>query len=179
MLGLKNNLVIWHLFKSFPNRFVIYDVTIKFPIESPMVSCCVSIPNSPGSRVQDWHYRGYLYPPKTNYPGLHDLVPQLYLSPVEALEQLRTMGIRDLMITFSQMLEGTETLVGIKDHSNTLAEMMNAYNAKYKKLCAIWGANFHCAVRLKWLENQMAELNVDLELAANEARLNRVAALGI
>jgi hypothetical protein len=71
---------------------------------------------------------------------------------VEALEQLRTMGIRDLMITFSQMLEGTETLVGIKDHSNTPAETRNAYDAEYKKVCAIRGANFSCAVRLTWLE---------------------------
>jgi hypothetical protein len=42
-----------------------YDVTIESPIESPMVS--PTILNSPGSRLQDQPYRGYLYPPKTNY----------------------------------------------------------------------------------------------------------------
>ncbi len=65
MLGQKNIWFIWQLFKSFPNRFVIYGVTIESPIESPMVSS--TILNSPGSRVQDQPYRGYLYPPKTNY----------------------------------------------------------------------------------------------------------------
>jgi hypothetical protein len=40
-------------------------VTIESPIESPMVS--PTILNSSGSRVRDRPYRGYLYPPKTNY----------------------------------------------------------------------------------------------------------------
>ena len=62
MSGQKNSWFIWHLFKSFPDRFVIYGVPIKFPIESPMVSS--TILNSPGSRVQDRPYQGYLYPPK-------------------------------------------------------------------------------------------------------------------
>ncbi len=65
MSGVKNILVIWHLFESFPDKFVMYGVTIESPIESPMVS--PTILNSSGSRVQDWPYRGYLYPPKTNY----------------------------------------------------------------------------------------------------------------
>ena len=65
MLGQKNILVIWHLFGSFPNKFVMCGVTIESPIESPMVS--PTILNSSGSRVQDRPYRGYLYPPKTNY----------------------------------------------------------------------------------------------------------------
>jgi hypothetical protein len=56
---------------------------------------------------------------------------------VEALEQLKTMGILDSTITLSQILEWTKTISGIKDHSHIPAETMNAYNAKYKKLCAI------------------------------------------
>jgi hypothetical protein len=84
------------------------------------------------------------------------------------------MGVLDSKITFSQMLEWTKTLVGIKDHSNTLAEMMNAYNAKYKKLCAIQEANFIRAARLNWLVNRLVEHNVDLELATNEALLDRL-----
>jgi hypothetical protein len=51
---------------------------------------------------------------------------QLYLSLAEALEQLKTMGILDLRITFSQMLEWAQPLAGIKDHSNTPAETTNA-----------------------------------------------------
>ena len=54
---------------------------------------------------------------------------QLYLSLAEALEQLMTMGILDSTITFSQMLEWAQPLAGIKDHSNTSAETMNAYDA--------------------------------------------------
>jgi len=65
MLGLQNIIVIWHLFESFPDKFVMYGATIKSPIESPMVS--PAILNSSGSRVQDQPYQGYLYPPKTNY----------------------------------------------------------------------------------------------------------------
>jgi hypothetical protein len=65
VLGQQNILVIWHLFGSFPNKFVMDGVTIESPIESPMVS--PTILNSSGSRVQDRPYRGYLYPPKTNY----------------------------------------------------------------------------------------------------------------
>ena len=64
MSGLKNILVMWHLFGSFPDKFVMYGVTIKSPIESPMVS--PAILNSSGSRVQDQPYREYLYPHKTN-----------------------------------------------------------------------------------------------------------------
>jgi hypothetical protein len=51
MSGLKNILVIWHLFESFPDKFVMYGVTIESLIESPMVS--PTILNSSGSRVQD------------------------------------------------------------------------------------------------------------------------------
>jgi len=82
MSGLKNILVIWHLFESFPNKFVMCGVTIKSPIESPMVS--PAILNSSGSRVQDWPYRRYLYPPKTNYisrfqwPGMTSIVSKDY-----------------------------------------------------------------------------------------------------
>jgi hypothetical protein len=65
MSGQINIHLIWHLSRSFPDKFVMYGVTIKSPIESPMIS--PTILNSPGSRVQDWPYRGYLYPPKTNY----------------------------------------------------------------------------------------------------------------
>ena len=65
MSGQENIRFIWHLFKSFPDRFVMYGVTIESPIESPMVSS--TILNSSGRRVQDQPYRGYLYPPKTNY----------------------------------------------------------------------------------------------------------------
>ena len=73
---------IWHLFLSFTDKFVMYGVTIESPIESPMVS--PTILNSPGSRVQDWPYRGYLYPPKTNYissspwPGYNNV--QIYIT---------------------------------------------------------------------------------------------------
>jgi hypothetical protein len=59
---------------------------------------------------------------------------QLYLSLAEALEQLKTIGILDSVITLSQMLEWTSSLAGTKDYSHTPAEMMNACNAKYKKL---------------------------------------------
>ena len=65
MSGLKNILVIWHLFESFPDKFVMRGVTIESPIESPNGK--FQIPNSSDSRVQDRPYRGYLYPPKTNY----------------------------------------------------------------------------------------------------------------
>ncbi len=51
----------------------------------------------------------------------------MYVSLVEVLNQLKTMGILDSMITFSQMLEWTHQLAGIKDHSHTSAETMNAY----------------------------------------------------
>jgi hypothetical protein len=71
---------------------------------------------------------------------------QLYLSLAEALGQLMTMGILDLTITLSQMLEWAQPLAGIKDHSNTSAETTNAYDADYKKRCVIRGANFVRAV---------------------------------
>ena len=61
----KNIRIIWHLFVSFPDKFVICGVTIESPIESPMES--PKILTSPDSSVQDWPYWGYLYPPKTNY----------------------------------------------------------------------------------------------------------------
>ncbi len=53
-----------------------YSLSIESPIESLMVS--PAIQSSPGSRVRDRPYWGYLYPPKTNYiyPGPHDLVQQ-------------------------------------------------------------------------------------------------------
>jgi len=60
---------------------------------------------------------------------------QLYLLLAEALDQLKTMGILDSTITFSQMLEWAQPLAGIKDHSNTPAETTNAYDAEYKKRC--------------------------------------------
>ena len=104
---------------------------------------------------------------------------QLYLLLVEALEQLKTMGIGDSTITFSQTLERTQTLVGIKDHCNTPPEKMNAYNAEYNELCDIQGANYNHVARLKWLENQLAEHNVNLELATNEEMLNIIVALCI
>ncbi len=65
MSGQRNIRIIWHLSRSFPDKFVMYGVTIESLIESPMVS--PTILNSPGSRVQDRPYQGYLYPPKTNY----------------------------------------------------------------------------------------------------------------
>ncbi len=65
MLGQRNIRIIWHLSRSFADKFVMYGVTIESPIESPMVS--PTILNSPGSKVQDQPYQGYLYPPKTNY----------------------------------------------------------------------------------------------------------------
>jgi hypothetical protein len=47
---------------------------------------------------------------------------QLYFTLEEATEQLMTMGIlKNLTITFSQMLEWAQPLDGIKDHSNTPA----------------------------------------------------------
>ena len=105
---------------------------------------------------------------------------QLHLSLVEALEQLKTMGVlEDSTITFSQMLVWAQPLAGIKDHSNTPAERTNAYDANYKKRCNIRGANFHRSKRLKWLHNRLVNLNVDLELARNEALHERVTALEI
>ena len=91
-----------------------------------------------------------------------------------------TMGIlKDSTITFSQMLEWSQPLDGIKDHSNTPAETTNAYDADYKKRCFIRGTNFHRSKRLKWLHNRLVNLNVDLELARNEASHERVTALEI
>jgi hypothetical protein len=104
---------------------------------------------------------------------------QLYLTLAEALEQLKTMGILDLTITLSQMLEWAQPLAGIKDHSNTPAETTNAYDAEYTKRCVFRGANFARSKRLKWLENRLVNLNVDLELARNEASHKRVTALEI
>ena len=46
---------------------------------------------------------------------------KMYLTLAEALEQLKTMGILDSMITLSHMLEWAQPLAGIKDHSNTLS----------------------------------------------------------
>ena len=83
------------------------------------------------------------------------------------------------MIRLSQMLEWTITLAGIKDHSNTPAETMNAYDADYKKRCTIRGANLHSSKQLKWLHNRLVNLNVDLKLARNEASHERVTALEI
>jgi flagellar biosynthesis GTPase FlhF len=98
----------------------------------------------------------------------------------EASEQLMTMGIlEDSMITFSQMLEWAQPLDGIKDHSNTPAETTNAYDADYKKRCVIRGANFQRSKRLKWLHDRLVNLNVDLELARNEASHERATALEI
>jgi hypothetical protein len=77
------------------------------------------------------------------------------------------------------MLEWTITLAGIKDHSNTPAETMNAFDANYKKRCTIRGANFHSSKRLKWLHNRLVNLNVDLKLARNEESHERVTALEI
>ena len=77
------------------------------------------------------------------------------------------------------MLEWTITLAGIKDHSNIPAETTNAYDADYKKRCVIRGANFNCSKRLKWLNNHLVNLIVDLKLARNEASHERVTALEI
>jgi hypothetical protein len=102
------------------------------------------------------------------------------LTLAEALKQLKTMGIlEDSTITLSQMLEWAQPLAGIKYHSNTPAEMTNAYDADYKKRCVIRGANFHHSKRLKWLHNRLVNLNMDLELARNEASHERVTALEI
>jgi hypothetical protein len=90
------------------------------------------------------------------------------------------MGIQeDSTIAFSQMLEWAQHLNGIKDHSNTPAETTNAYDADYKKRCVIRIANFHRSKRLKWLNNRLVNLNVDLKLARNEASHERVTALEI
>jgi chemotaxis protein histidine kinase CheA len=110
------------------------------------------------------------------YKDIH----QLYLTLAEALKQLKTMGIlEDSTITLSQMPEWAQPLAGIKDHSNTPAETTNAYDADYKKRCLIRGANFHRSKRLKWLNNRLVNLNVDLELARNEASHERVTVLEI
>jgi hypothetical protein len=77
------------------------------------------------------------------------------------------------------MLEWAQHLNGIKDHSNTPAETTNAYHADYKKRCVIRGANFHRSKQLKWLHNRLVNLNVDLELARNEASHKRVTVLEI
>jgi hypothetical protein len=77
------------------------------------------------------------------------------------------------------MLEWAQPLDGIKDHSNMPAETTNAYDAEYKKRCVFRGANFVRAIRLKWLESRLVNLNVDLELARNEASHKRVTALEI
>ena len=98
---------------------------------------------------------------------------------LKALEQLKTMVILDSTITLSHMLEWTKTLTGIKNHSHMPAETMNAYDSEYKKLLCFWIANREHAGQQKWLENQLVELNVDLELATNEALLDIVASLGI
>ena len=104
---------------------------------------------------------------------------QMYLMLVEALEQLKTMDILDSTITLSQMLEWAQPLAGVKDHSNTPAKTTNAYDAERKKRCVFQGANFHRSKRLKWLLNRLVNLNVDLELARNEALHERVTALEI
>ena len=70
-------------------------------------------------------------------------------------------------------------LDGLKDHSNTPAETTNAYHADYKKRCVIRGENFNPSKRLKWLHNRLVNLNVDLNLAMNEASHERVTALEI
>ena len=92
----------------------------------------------------------------------------MHVSLVEVLNRLKTMGILDSMITFSQMLEWTRQLAGIKDHSHTSAETMNAYGADYNKRKGVNSANLHRSKRLKWLKNRLDELNVELELATNE-----------
>ena len=56
---------------------------------------------------------------------------------------------------------------------------MNAYDADYKKRCVIRGANVHHSRQLKWFHNRLVNLNVDLELARNEASHERVTALEI
>ncbi len=92
MLGQRNIRIIWHLSRSFPDKFVMYGVTIESPIESPMVS--PTILNSPDGRVQDQPYRGYLYPPKTNYisrspwPG----TTKIY-NALQACEKLRIVSL--------------------------------------------------------------------------------------
>jgi hypothetical protein len=81
----------------------------------------------------------------------------MHVSLVEVSNQLKTMGILDSTITFSQTLEWTHQLAGIKDHSHTSAETMNAYGADYKRK-SFKGANFHRSNRLKWLKNRLDEL---------------------
>ena len=63
--------------------------------------------------------------------------------------------------------------------SNAPSETMEEYNAEYKKRCAIRGANFVRVVQLNRLNNQLVQLNVDFELARNEASHEIVAALDI
>jgi hypothetical protein len=76
MSGLKNIFVICHLFESFPDKFVMYGVTIKSSIESPMLS--PTILNSSGSieyRINPTEGTYTLLKP-TIYPGSNDLVQQ-------------------------------------------------------------------------------------------------------
>ena len=80
---------------------------------------------------------------------------QLYLLLVEALELLKTMGILDLMITLSQMLEWTKTFAGIKDYIHMPAERMNAYDAKYKKLVIGHGVG-RILIPAKWRDSLKA-----------------------
>jgi hypothetical protein len=98
----------------------------------------------------------------------------MYLTLAEALEQLKTMGILDSTITLSQMLEWAQPLAGIKDHSNTPAETMNACDADYKKRCIFGGANFARAKQQRRLENRLINLknealNKSAEKEAEEA----------
>ncbi len=63
--------------------------------------------------------------------------------------------------------------------SNTPSETMEEYSAEYNKRYATRGANFVRAVQLNRLNNRLVQLNVDLELARNEASHEIVAALDI
>ena len=75
--------------------------------------------------------------------GLQGLSPATFVVG-ESFETVDDNGIlEDSTITFYQMLEWAQPLDGFKDHSNTPAEMTNAYDADYKKRCVIRGANFN------------------------------------
>ena len=61
-----------------------------------------------------------------------DINPRVYFT--KDLQQhliCKDLGILDSTITLSQMPKWTQTLAGIKDHSHTSAETMNAYDADY------------------------------------------------
>ena len=75
MLGQKNIQFIWHMFKSFPDKFVMYGVTIESPIESPVVSFQPLTHQVVEYRI-DLTKGTYTLLTPTIYPGSNDLVRQ-------------------------------------------------------------------------------------------------------